>query len=129
LSTVSGSTTNVGGSIVDLAQLTPQLAQGVPLPGVALLIAYDAIESAVVLGRLPHGGAADLGHAADHLDLFGKSVLRSHPTLVGELRRVATTNLLPESDRLAELRTTLADLVQEVPAEGSVPADADYLGF
>lgn len=116
---------------MDVHDLAEQLRLGVPLPGLAVLIAYDVIESAAVAGEVGGPPLSALGRAADHLSEHREShpELRARTGLVLELQRIARTGALPPTDRFEWLRSSVRDLVAAVPAEGSVPEDAAYVGF
>lgn len=116
---------------VDVRLLTEQLTSTDRLPGVALLVAREIVESAVLDGSVAEEAAGNLMQAAGHLRIAedGGDLLRSHPTLIGQLIHMAEARSLPDSQTLADVRSALRQLVQAVPAEGSTLITAEYVGF
>jgi hypothetical protein len=116
---------------MDVRMLTDQLVSSSPLPGVALAVAREIVESAVLDGMVSEDAADDLTRAADHLQVAaaGNRTLSGHPALIGHLVHIAETRSLPEDRVLIEIRSALRELVRAVPREGSVSPTADYVGF
>jgi hypothetical protein len=116
---------------MDVRLLTDQLHPAHPLPGVAFVVAREVVESAVLDGAVDDDAAGDLLRAADHLQVAaaGTAALSAHPALVGRLVHIAETRSLPDTRTLTEVRSALRELVREVPREGSVSPNADYVGF
>jgi hypothetical protein len=114
---------------MDIEQLAERLPSAGQLPGVALLVARDVIESAVIVGRLDEAPAACLRAAGDHLRRAQCESLKRYSLLADQLVRAAETGRLPEAEQLSSIRDALRDLVRAVPAEGSVSPDVEYAGF
>jgi hypothetical protein len=116
---------------MDIEQLAERLPPNGELPGVALLVARDVIESSVLAGGLDEEAANCLRAAGRHLRQAhgGCAGLAPYPRLAGQLLEIANAGQLPEAERLGVVRAALRDLVHAVPAEGSVSPDAEYAGF
>jgi hypothetical protein len=116
---------------VDVRLLIEQLTPADHLPGVALLVAREIVESAVLDGAVDEEAAGNLMQAAMHLRVAanGRDFLRSYPTLIGQLIHMAEGRSLPDSKTLADVRSALRQLVQAVPPEGSALVTAEYVGF
>jgi hypothetical protein len=116
---------------MDIEQLAEQLPSTGELPGVALLVARDVIESAVIAGRLDAQAASCLRSAGHHLrQARGRNHELDQRSWIGDdLVQIAGLGKLPEEFRLKRVRDTLRDLVRAIPAEGSVSLDVEYAGF
>jgi hypothetical protein len=116
---------------MDIEQMAERLPPNGELPGVALLVARDVIESSVLAGALDAEAASCLRAAGQHLRQAdrGCAGLVPYPQLAGQLLEIANAGQLPEAEQLGIVRTALRDLVHAIPAEGSVSPDAEYAGF
>ncbi len=116
---------------MDVRLLTEQLSPADHLPGVALLVAREIVESAVLDGAVAEEAAGNLMRAAAHLRIAadGGDLLRSHPMLIGQLIHMAEARSLPDSQTLGDVRSALRQLVRAVPPEGSSLVTADYVGY
>ena len=105
---------------MDVRQLTEQLTAEHELPGVALLVARDVVESSVIKGEVDEEAGDSLRLAVEHLESLhrGSDLLLDHPTLIDELSAIAMTRRFPQKDRLKVVRESLRVLVSTVPAAG-----------
>jgi hypothetical protein len=116
---------------MDIEQLAEHLPPAGELPGVALLIARDVIESAMIAGFLDRRAASSLRVAGNHLRRAceGNPDLDQRCRIGDDLLQIAELGQLPEGARLQRVRNTVRDLVRAIPAEGSVSLDVEYAGF